>query len=238
MKQLEELVLSDNFISDLSPLANLPKLKNLFVNWNRIKDLKSLEPLFSKNQLESVGISFNQITDYSFLENKECSFDGFLTNDQFAHLITVAKGMITDLIKQGMTDREKYKALAVGLCRKATYGEVGGEFDFMAYGALINGKAVCQGYAEAYMMLCSLAGLQCYRAAGMAGDWSHLWNIVKLDGKYYHVDVTWMDTDDPEHVSEYYFLKSDFFFKGHDHTDFVIAPDLICDDYTWDFELE
>lgn len=59
-----------------------------------------------------------------------------------------------------------------------------------AYGALVDGKAVCQGYTLTYKYLLDQAGIESY----IAQSANHAWNIVKLDGKYYNVDVTF---DDP-----------------------------------------
>lgn len=53
---------------------------------------------------------------------------------------------------------------------------------------------VCEGYAKAFQYLCDLGGLTCYTVtgtmAGGTGAGAHMWNIVKLDGKNYLVDVT------------------------------------------------
>ena len=66
------------------------------------------------------------------------------------------------------------------------------------YGALVNGVAVCEGYAYAFQHLSRLAGIQCITVKGVLKtenkSESHAWNMVELDGSYYHIDVT---SDDP-----------------------------------------
>ena len=62
------------------------------------------------------------------------------------------------------------------------------------YVPIVKGKGVCNHYAAVYMELCNLSGLECEIVLGKAGGEDHGWNEVKLDGKYYHVDVTWDDT--------------------------------------------
>ncbi|MBP0971325.1 MAG: leucine-rich repeat protein [Oscillospiraceae bacterium] len=52
------------------------------------------------------------------------------------------------------------------------------------------GEAVCDGYAKAYNMLLAQAGIECYRLSTS----SHSWNLAKIDGQYYQIDVT---HDDP-----------------------------------------
>lgn len=63
------------------------------------------------------------------------------------------------------------------------------------YGALVQKKAVCVGYAVAFQYLMHLLGIECMlvRESGV-----HSWNIIKLEGDYYHVDVTWGDLSDTD----------------------------------------
>lgn len=63
-----------------------------------------------------------------------------------------------------------------------------------AYGAIVNGKAVCSGYARAFQYFMNQFGIQSNVISGTADGGSHSWNYVLLDGEYYWVDVTW---DDP-----------------------------------------
>ena len=71
---------------------------------------------------------------------------------------------------------------------------------FNVYGALIEGKAVCQGYAHAYQMLLHMAGIESMIITGEAGDENHAWNLVNYGSssnpEWYHVDVTWNDQED------------------------------------------
>ena len=77
---------------------------------------------------------------------------------------------------------------------------------YSAYGAIINGKAVCQGYASLFYRMCREAGIPARIITGLGNGGAHAWNIVKLDGAYYNVDVTWDDTEDSNYN---YFNKSD-----------------------------
>ena len=60
------------------------------------------------------------------------------------------------------------------------------------YGVLVNKKAVCAGYAKAMQYLLNLCGIECIY---VTSD-THAWNIVRLEGEYYHLDVTWGDGSD------------------------------------------
>lgn len=63
-----------------------------------------------------------------------------------------------------------------------------------AYGALIEGKTVCSGYAMAYKALCDYLDLECYVIVGEQGDEGHAWNMVKIGGEKYYVDCSFADT--------------------------------------------
>ncbi len=80
-----------------------------------------------------------------------------------------------------------------------------------AYGALINHRCVCQGYAEAFKRLMDSQGIICDVLCGKirGSEEYHAWNAISFDGKqYYHVDVTW-DSGGPGGVKWTYFCRSD-----------------------------
>ncbi len=63
-----------------------------------------------------------------------------------------------------------------------------------AIGALIDGRANCQGYADAFYMLGKMCGFNVGKINGTADRGPHVWNTIEFgDGKYYGVDVTWDD---------------------------------------------
>ena len=103
---------------------------------------------------------------------------------------------LAECIRPGMTEYEKELAIYEYVLTRCTYGflEENPDDSYNAYGALLEGKAVCNGYAQAFMLLSSCAGLETQIIYGDAGGESHAWNCVKLDGEWYMVDATW---DDP-----------------------------------------
>lgn len=59
------------------------------------------------------------------------------------------------------------------------------------YDALVSGKTVCDGYAEAVCLLYNLAGIECACVPGeVTGTGAHAWNIAKIDGEYTQLDAT------------------------------------------------
>ncbi|MBQ8683598.1 MAG: hypothetical protein IJ518_03660 [Clostridia bacterium] len=95
------------------------------------------------------------------------------------------------------------------------------------YGALVGGKAVCNGYAAAYQYLLQRMGIQAWKVTGSSVDpstgklVSHAWDMVCLDGNWYHTDPTWDDQDGTE-VAFYGYL---------DVTTEQISEDHVMDDF-------
>lgn len=69
-----------------------------------------------------------------------------------------------------------------------------------SYGALVNGKAICGGYAKAFKAVLDRLNIPCvcvqgYSCSSTSSNYvAHMWNAVKLDGQWYAVDPTWNDT--------------------------------------------
>lgn len=61
---------------------------------------------------------------------------------------------------------------------------------FNAYGALIEKKAVCKGYAQAINLLLNRMGISCVSINSK--ELNHEWNVLKIDGKLYQLDSTWI----------------------------------------------
>ena len=96
-------------------------------------------------------------------------------------------------ITPDMTEYEKELYLHDAIAGIASYAE--GDNAHNAYGALVDGIAVCEGYAEALQYLLHRVGIRSFIIIGDAGG-PHAWNMVRIDGKYYHVDLTWDDQDE------------------------------------------
>ena len=109
-----------------------------------------------------------------------------------------------------------------------------------AYGFLTEGTGVCQAYTLTYAALLSLFDIPVSFATGMDGDVAHIWNIVTIGGKNYHVDVTWGDplrggADVPGYVSHENFLKSDAAIDATGHAGRVNRGGIVCNDGFYDY---
>lgn len=93
---------------------------------------------------------------------------------------------------------------------------------YTAYGALVNGRAVCEGYSRAMQMLCQRLGIPCTLISGESEGTGHLWNLINPGDGWYHLDVTWDDNDETNEPYRLYFNLTDEEIKN----DRTIAPNL------------
>ena len=85
----------------------------------------------------------------------------------------------------------------------------GYEESWTAYGAIMNGKAVCAGYARAYQLVMNYLGINCTCIMAQSNDQIHMVNAVCIDNKWYYVDVTWDDDaiGDLDYIHDYFNLS-------------------------------
>ena len=127
------------------------------------------------------------------------------------------------VVKPEMSDLEKALVLHDYIALNTEYdyqGYLNGNLPnsvFTIEGTLVEGKAVCQGYALAYQYLLNKVGIESKYVASSAMN--HGWNLVKIFGRWYHVDVTWDDPvwDQLGQVKHQYFLLSDAGIMGLKH---------------------
>ena len=139
----------------------------------------------------------------------------------------------------GKTEFEKELSLHDILARNVLYDDVAKDnlLKFHArsntiLGVLFYKTAVCEGIAKTFKFLLNALDIKCIIACGKAkgetennseSDIKHAWNIVKIDGQPYHVDLTWnISSSDKNMLCHYYFNLSDVDIS----IDHAISPDL------------
>ncbi len=86
---------------------------------------------------------------------------------------------------------------------------------FSAYGAVVNGAAVCQGYTDALGYLLSCVGVESSQITGKSQGANHVWNTVLIDGEWYHVDSTWDDCVSEASTHDYFNITDDQIRSDH-----------------------
>ena len=155
--------------------------------------------------------------------------------------ISDAADSIIDDIPEGASDWEKILFVHDSIIRKTWYqSDDTDDFTNSVYGCLVRGQSQSTGYSEAFKYIMNLLGFEC----GIVSNDSRKWNYIKLDGKYYWVDLTW---DDPSYENDdgvtnfthYYFMSDDEHF-GIDHNlqkgNNFFVPE--CDSYDRYFYIE
>lgn len=143
-----------------------------------------------------VGVSLNYNVDYEDEAHKR-------TKEVQDTLAKIIADMPTG------SDFEKIEYLHNYLVLNCTYSE-NAVSPFTAYGALVEGKATCQGYADAMHLLLNAAGFTTCFATGIGENEAvtHKWNYVLLsDGNWYVIDSTW---DDPEGKDDINYINYDY----------------------------
>ncbi|MCQ6559586.1 transglutaminase domain-containing protein [Paenibacillus mendelii] len=125
--------------------------------------------------------------------------------------------VLSAIINPGMTVREKVRQIHDWVVTNVEYDLSLSRYT--AYEALTEGSAVCQGYTLLMYRMLKMAGIENRIIEGEVDTGSHVWNLVKIDGQWYHLDATW---DDPTPnragaVSYNYYLKNDEQMRK-DHT--------------------
>ncbi|MBP1903831.1 hypothetical protein J2Z32_000443 [Paenibacillus turicensis] len=120
-------------------------------------------------------------------------------------IISKAKQIVGSIIKQGMSDDEKRKAIYDYLNDNAKYDDAALENaekndfkktdpqfndSFTTYGIMVKGIGVCASYASTYKLLSDLAGLESIVVTGTASGVPHAWNKVKIGSEWLNVDAT------------------------------------------------
>lgn len=174
-----------------------------------------------------------------------------IENTKAELLFERAKMILREIIVEGMTDYEKVISIyeyilnaveydhyafdaAMETMAKGSYEEIlalGQDKCYYLEGVFENGRAVCDGKAKAFVLLCGIEGIECVRVTGDAIEdgVGHAWNYVKIDYYWYLIDTTASDglylEENADSIADYcdgdvevpsyeYFLRSVDYLRG------------------------
>lgn len=154
-------------------------------------------PVFAQTQTNAIEYSFNGSVLTLTLKQSIDEYEAHM--DRAEQALDKAREIAAE-VDQNWTDYEKVKYLHDTIAKSCFYSVETKDTNNEAYGVLVLGESMCEGYTDAMMMLCLLAGIDSTAtwfdgAVQDSGETinGHVWNVVQMDGEYYHVDVT---TDD------------------------------------------
>ncbi len=227
-KNLEHLILTSTKFKSIDKVSTLSKLKTLSLKGIEIESFQCLKNL--KN-LEQIDYS-DRVTVYDSEQDLYYSPYIHLLRTNYKEMLEVCKPMGVEIVNE---DLAKTKAKGEEICDTFISGNITSsmsdaeklkeahdfivaflEYDhaqaadiehFYLYGNSWNtGKGICSDYANCFRTLAERMGIYCDIVISNHSR-GHAWNIVQLDGQYYHIDCTWDDSS--RGVKYDYFLISD-----------------------------
>lgn len=147
------------------------------------------------NSYDKLSITINGFGKISIVINP------LYNQEQIDYINTKVDEIISQKIKSTMTIREKIRVIHDYIINITTYDkerataiennvDMKNNYSNIAYGILIANKAVCGGYSDLMAIFLNRFGVDNFKISTT----NHVWNLVKLDGVWYHLDLTW---DDP-----------------------------------------
>jgi len=140
---------------------------------------------------------------------------------------------INNLEIEGSDYYSKLKFMHDYISHNVTYN-IESPFLDTAYGMFVSpNEFVCEGYSEAFKLMCDREGIPCISVVGNVEPetgMAHMWNYVMMeDGQWYGVDCTWDDLDSTSVPVKYqYFLKgSESYLSNHTPDDTYITPGFV-----------
>lgn len=150
--------------------------------------------IHSYSSMQASGIVLSFTTSYE-LNGVKIDGQSLELATAIASFKSACNEILGDMPLWATSDYEKALYLHDALAARVTY--TGSANAHNAYGALVEGKAVCDGYAEAYQYLLNQKGISASKVVGKGltsnGQEAHAWNIVWIGGKCVYTDVTWDD---------------------------------------------
>lgn len=139
------------------------------------------------NQIKAIKLEY---------ANSFCNADGSVNISKIKKVQSQIRTQVKKAmkcVKSGMSPLEKALVLHDYLITNTQYlEEESKEYRYSEWGVFLKGRANCQGYSLAYGILMQEAGIPVRYV--VSEEMLHMWNQIKIGGKWYHVDVTW---DDP-----------------------------------------
>ncbi|MCR3760006.1 Ig-like domain-containing protein [Clostridium felsineum] len=181
----------------------------------------------------SMGTAVITVTSEDGNRTASCTINVNGSSNEENETLSTAKEVLSKIIKPNMTQLEKELAIHDYIVANTQYDtdifrttDVPAS-DYTSYGVLLNHKAVCAGYAEAFKLMCNLEDIPTRTVIDYTIN--HEWNTVKLnDGNFYQVDVTW---DDPLYFNQ---DVSDISHKYFNISDKQMFADHAIDKNIWD----
>ena len=180
-------------------------IKKEYTNYQN--DINTLSSNNGKGFKEIISLLNNFVHPYNSSNNININYGGkykigitinkAYTNEEINQINEVVDKVIKEKITNNMPPKEKIKIIHNYIIDNTEYDKLKYEDkndktykSNTAYGVLIEGYGTCNGYADAMAIFLDKLNIINYKISNE----KHIWNLVYLDGSWYHLDLTW---DDP-----------------------------------------
>ena len=118
--------------------------------------------------------------------------------------------VLSELKLEGLTDKKKIELIHNYIIKNSQYDNeaIDGKSKYdsnSAYGNLIEGFSVCSGYSDAMAIFLDKIGIPNLK---VSSD-NHIWNLVFINNKWLHLDLTWDDTDNEKYDNNYFLITKE-----------------------------
>ncbi|GAB0171446.1 transglutaminase domain-containing protein [Lysinibacillus sp. CTST325] len=142
-----------------------------------------------------------------------------MTPEQAAFVEMNVQEIVASINKKSLSDVEKVRAVNDYIVANTAYTDQTNSSPHSAYTVLAEHGGVCQGYALLAHSMLQKLGIETKYIVGYVGQEGHAWNLVKLDGQWYHLDTTWNDpVPDRKGAVRYQYFLVDDRTMAKDHT--------------------
>lgn len=122
----------------------------------------------------------------------------------------LVNNVISELDLNNIDDLTKIERIHNYILNHTVYDKNTNNFDInSAYGSLIEGHAVCSGYADAFSIFMNIYKIPNIRVSSE----NHLWNLVYINGKWLHMDLTWDDSENNKYDNNYFLITKEKLFS-------------------------
>lgn len=174
---------------------------------NYINDINTLTAYNGAEFKKVISTLNNFVHPYNSSNNVKISYGGdykigitinrAYTQDEINEINNKVDKILNENVNNNMPPKEKIRAIHDYIINHTEYDKLKYENknddtykSNTAYGVLIEGYGTCNGYADAMEIFLDKMNIINYKISNE----EHIWNLVYLDGKWYHLDLTW---DDP-----------------------------------------
>lgn len=179
---------------------------------NDVEDIAKNNTLLSKingyvnpyNSFESMDTTFSDLGDVKVTVTHK--YDSDKINKVNEKIVEV----INQLDLDNKDDIEKIKLIHNYIIDNVSYDKEGADnlnsiYDSSSsYGALIEGYGICSGYSDTMALFLDILKIPNLR---ISSD-NHIWNLVKVDNNWLHLDLTWDDVENPKYKDNYFLVST------------------------------